>query len=126
MHELAICQALVGELQAVAAREGAGAISDVYVSIGPLSGVEPALLSRAFGLAAAGSVAADAGLHLTTTEARVACTVCGEETEVPANRLLCGRCGSWRTRLVAGDELLLERVELTRTTAKREEAVRHV
>lgn len=126
MHELAICQALVGELQAIAAREGARAISDVFVSIGPLSGVEPALLSSAFGIAAAGSVAADAGLHLTTTAARVACAVCDAESEVPANRLLCGHCGSWRTQLVAGDELLLERVELTRTAAKRERAIRHV
>jgi hydrogenase nickel incorporation protein HypA/HybF len=30
--------------------------------------------------------------------------------ELAANRLVCGRCGNWRTQLISGDELLLQRV----------------
>lgn len=112
MHELAICQALIGEVSAVARAQGATAVSDVYVSVGPLSGVEYALMQRAFPLAAAGTVAADARLRLQRTPVRVHCTDCDTESEAAVSRLVCGHCGNWRTRLTSGDELLLERVVL--------------
>lgn len=57
MHELAICQALIDAVTTLAKQEHAASISDIHVSIGPLSGVEPALLANAFPIAAAGSVA---------------------------------------------------------------------
>ena len=40
------------------------------------------------------------------------CGECGKESEVPANRLVCEHCGDWRTQLLSGDELMLERVVL--------------
>ena len=43
---------------------------------------------------------------------RVSCTACGAESEVAPNRLLCAACGGYRTRVVAGDELLLASLEL--------------
>jgi len=43
---------------------------------------------------------------------RVRCRGCGAETMATANRLVCGACGDWHTDLLAGDELLLLRVEL--------------
>lgn len=114
MHELAICQALIGEVVAVARTQNAASVSDVYVSIGPLSGVDGSLMKNAFPLAAAGTVAGRATLHLERTAVRVRCEECGADTEVPVNRLICGRCNNWRTRLISGDELLLERVVLDR------------
>jgi hydrogenase nickel incorporation protein HypA/HybF len=42
----------------------------------------------------------------------VHCTECGAETEPAPNRLLCGDCGGWHTRLVSGDEMLLANLEL--------------
>jgi hydrogenase nickel incorporation protein HypA/HybF len=114
MHELAICQALVGEVSAVASAGKAGSVSDVYVSVGPLSGVECSLMLNAFPLAAAGTVAGNARLHLERTPVRVRCEECGAETEVAVNRLVCGECNNWRTRLISGDELLLERVVMDR------------
>lgn len=110
MHELAVCQALIGEVSAVARAEHAMAVSDIYVSVGPLSGVEHPLMQHAFPVAAAGTVARDATLHLKATPIRVTCSECGEESEVPMNRLVCIHCGDWRTQLVSGDELTLQRV----------------
>jgi hydrogenase nickel incorporation protein HypA/HybF len=110
MHELAICQALIGEVSEVARAEHASLVTDIYVSIGPLSGVECPLMRNAFPFAAAGTIASEATLHLQQTPVRVRCEDCGAETEVAANRLICGRCSDWRTQLVSGDELLLRRV----------------
>jgi hydrogenase nickel incorporation protein HypA/HybF len=84
--------------------------------IGPLSGVEPQLLEQAFPLASAGTIAAHAELAIETLAVRVRCETCGAETEATANRLLCGACGDWHTKLVSGDELLLVSVELTTVT----------
>ncbi|MDX1404113.1 MAG: hydrogenase maturation nickel metallochaperone HypA [Woeseiaceae bacterium] len=112
MHELSICQALIVEVEAVATANGAGLVTDIFVKMGPLSGVEPPLMRSAFPLAAAGTVAADATLHLRQTPIRVRCSSCGAESEARVNRLVCKRCGDWRTKLVSGDELLLQRIEM--------------
>ena len=110
MHELAICQALIGQVSDVARKERAAAVSDIYVCVGPLSGVEAPLMENAFPLAAAGTVAGDARLHLEAMPVRVRCEQCGAESEAKVNCLVCGECGDWRTTLLSGDELVLRRV----------------
>jgi len=112
MHELAVCQALIGQVTDVARDNKASAVSDIYVSVGPLSGVEGPLMQNVFPIAAAGTVAKEATLHLDTTPIRVRCEECGAESEVKVNRLVCEECGDWRTTLISGDELLLQRVVL--------------
>ena len=112
MHELSICYALLGQLEALAQTHGSERVLRVELSVGPLAGVEPELLLSAFPLAAQGSNAEDANLVLTEGVVKIHCRACDETREVPSNRLLCPKCGTWRTRLVAGDELLLLRVEL--------------
>lgn len=117
MHELSVCVALVAEVERIARERGATEVTRIQLQIGPLSGIETPLLERAWPLAAAGSVAADAELRIGSTGIRVRCTTCGEESDATPNRLLCGACGDFRTRIVSGDELLLERLELTTADA---------
>ena len=120
MHELAICQALIDEVTTVAVSNRATSVTDIYVSVGPLSGVEGPLMRSAFPVAAAGTVATNAVLHLQEMPVRVSCGHCGAESEVTANRLVCAVCGDWRTELVSGDELLLQRVAMQTDKPKRE------
>lgn len=110
MHELAICQALITQVTDVAREQKASAVSDIYVRVGPLSGVESPLMQNAFPIAAAGTVANDANLHLEAAPIRVRCEECGKESDARMNRLVCAACGDWRTTLISGDELLLQRV----------------
>jgi len=112
MHELSVCQALVRQLRDIAREQHAIRITRVIVQIGPLSGVEPELLRHAYPIASAGSPAADAALVLEPLPIRVHCENCGADSDASANRLLCGVCGDYRTRLISGDELLLASVEL--------------
>ena len=112
MHELAICQALISQVSEVARERNASAVSDIYVTVGPLSGVERPLMRNAFPIAAAGTVASRAELHLEVSGVRVRCEDCGAESDVRANRLVCAKCGDWRTTLISGDELILQRVVL--------------
>ncbi|MCG6886638.1 MAG: hydrogenase maturation nickel metallochaperone HypA [Proteobacteria bacterium] len=116
MHELAICQSMLQQVEQIAQERQATAVIRITVSIGPLSGVEAHLLSQAFPLAAAGSIARDAELVIETLPVRVKCEQCGAETEARPNRLLCGTCGDYHTRLLSGDEMLLASLELTSET----------
>lgn len=111
MHELAVCQALLTEVERVARDAGGGAVRRVVLRVGPLSGVEPALLARAFEFARTG-LAAGAELSLEAIGVRIECLACGAESDATPQRLRCGACGGARTRLRSGDELVLQRVEL--------------
>jgi len=112
MHELSVCQALVRQLARVSAENGGGRVERALLRIGPLSGIEVPLLEQAFPIAAAGTVAQGAELAVERAPVRVACTDCSLETEAAVNRMVCGACGSYRCRLVSGDEMLLQTVEL--------------
>lgn len=112
MHELSVCQGLLGEVARIAAANRAIRVTRISVAVGPLSGVEAQLLERAFTIARAGTIAADAVLDAATTEVRVWCAACVLETAAATNRLVCARCGDWHVELRSGDQLLLTSVEL--------------
>ena len=112
MHELAVAQALVEQVNAVIDQHGAALASQIRVRIGPLAGVVPELLASAFPLAAAGSRMEHAELEFAHAPIQVRCQTCGLDTEAAMNRLICGACGDWHTQVISGDELLLESVEL--------------
>jgi hydrogenase nickel incorporation protein HypA/HybF len=110
MHELAICQALIAQIEDIAGKR-ASRVRHVCLGVGPLSGVEPRLLENAYPLVCAGTIAEGSQIEIEETDVRVRCRVCGAEAIVAPNRLLCGTCGDWHTDLLAGDELLLLRIE---------------
>jgi len=113
MHELSICQSLLDQVERIAQDHRATRVERILLRVGPLSGVEPALLRNAYPLAAAGTIAESADLVIEAAPVRVHCKDCGAETDAAPNRLLCGACGGWQTRLISGDELLLANLELT-------------
>lgn len=116
MHELAVAQALVEQVDAVIRQHHAASASLIRVRIGPLAGVVPELLGSAFPLAAAGTRMERAVLDLVSAPIKVRCQTCDAETEATMNRLVCGACGDWHTQIISGDELLLESVELETTS----------
>ncbi len=116
MHELAICQSLINQLEQIVIEREAMSVERVVLGIGPLSGVEAQLLENAYPIASAGSCAEAAQLQIQILPVRVRCPECGCESEVPQNKLGCQQCGNWRTELVSGDEMLLLSVELETQT----------
>lgn len=120
MHELAVCQALIDQVENIAREQISNEepqsnetikVLTVKVQIGPLSGVEAPLLQHAYPLAIAGTIAEDSVLEIEELPIKVRCQTCGAETEATANRLICGECGDYRTELISGDEMLLASIE---------------
>ena len=112
MHELSICMSLLEQVQAIAAERGANRVTRIEVKVGPLSGVESELLRNAWPLAAAGTIAVEAGFVVEEADIMVRCDSCGVDTAAKANRLVCGNCGDFRTTVISGDEMILQRIEL--------------
>jgi hydrogenase nickel incorporation protein HypA/HybF len=112
VHELSICQSLLAQVTDIAASRGASVVARITVELGPLCGVEPALLASAFEVARAGSCAEGAELHIEIIDVSARCAMCGATTRVQPNRLVCGECGDYRMHLVSGDEMRLRGVEL--------------
>lgn len=122
MHELAICQSLMNQVEAIVLEHKAQSVTSIIVGMGPLSGVEAQLLKNAYPVASAGTVAEGAELVIQQLPVRVKCTQCGSESDVLPNKLLCKQCGAWQTSLISGDELLLMSVELERESANSDDS----
>ena len=115
MHELAICQSLLDQVETIALERNAQCVTSIVVAMGPLSGVEVQLLKNAYPIASAGTVAENAELVIEYLPVRVECTQCGSVSDVLPNKLICKQCGDWRTILVSGDEMMLMSVELEKS-----------
>ncbi len=118
MHELSICMALMDQLEAIARERNAEAIVRVELEVGVLSGVESDLLENAWPIASTGTIAEKAELRIETAELIVECSSCGARTSAKPNYLRCGDCGSNQTKVIAGEELTLLRVELDTPAAE--------
>jgi hydrogenase nickel incorporation protein HypA/HybF len=112
VHELSICQALLSQVAEIARNRGALAVERITIELGPLCGVDSALLQNAFAVMRLRGVAKDAALVLEPVAVCISCIACGARTKTRANRLTCGVCGGFRTRVVSGDELRLRQVEM--------------
>lgn len=114
MHELSIAQALLDQIESAARAQAAIRIASAKIRVGLLSGVEPALLQRAFSVARlARPMTAETVLEVETGDLFVTCADCGREASAVApNDLSCVYCRSRRTQLRGGDELLLLSVHI--------------
>lgn len=108
MHELGLCEAIVG---AVEKRAGDREVARVKVHVGRLHHVHPEAFEQSFAMAAAGGVAGDAEAELVLLPVRSRCRSCGVVTEAEEIPLGCASCGGVDVELVGGDELLLESIE---------------
>jgi hydrogenase nickel incorporation protein HypA/HybF len=112
VHELSVCQALLTQVADIARDRGACAVKRITIEVGPLSGIEPALLAGAFEILRSGGCAAQAVLSIESPSVIIRCLSCTAHSRTEPNRLVCDACGDFRTQVVAGDELRLRRVEL--------------
>lgn len=112
MHEFSLCQNLLHQVDQIAREHQATTIDKIHLQVGPLSGVEPALLQTAFQIARTDTLARSADILIHMTPIKVRCKSCGATSEANMNNLACRDCGDWQTELISGDELLIERIEM--------------
>lgn len=112
MHELSIVQDLFKLCETNALKHNGQKITRVEVQIGKLSGVEPHYLQNTFEAFKEGTICADAKLLITIQDVIVACQSCDYSGSIEPNEFVCPVCGSTALSVVAGEDLLLMRLEL--------------
>ena len=109
MHEYSLVRAMADRVEQEAHARSATAVCRIAVRIGALSGVEPELFATAFTLCREGLLAG-AELAIRRSEAVWDCPQCGSGIAAGAV-LRCTACGK-PARMVSGDEILLEQIEM--------------
>jgi hydrogenase nickel incorporation protein HypA/HybF len=120
MHELAVAQAIV----TAAERHAEGRpVTAVRVRVGRLRQVVPEYLSFYFEVASKETLCDDAELEWERVPSRLRCSACGAEWDPappPARtgdelvvRFRCPECESADHRVISGDELVVESIDVT-------------
>lgn len=109
MHEYAIVGALIEQVAREADQRRAR-VHRLRVAIGELAGVDVELLQTAYDTFRPATVCADAVLTVRAVAADWRCPKCGQSLARGA-RLQCSDCGR-PARLAAGDEIVLEQIEM--------------
>jgi hydrogenase nickel incorporation protein HypA/HybF len=122
MHELSIAEAIVD----VATRHADGRrVVKVEVRVGHLRQVVPDSLQFAFGLLAQGTALDGAELLITHVPAAGRCRECGAESVMEGFPLCCARCRGLDVEVLAGEELLVDALELDEQLVTNERMGRH-
>jgi len=109
MHEYSIVQSLVDSVAAAVGDRDAS-VERIEIAIGELSGVDCGLLATAFEVFRGGTLCEHAALKIDRIPARWDCSRCGGEV-ARGGFLRCAVCNT-PARLAAGDEIVLQRIEL--------------
>jgi hydrogenase nickel incorporation protein HypA/HybF len=122
VHELSLAEAVVQ----IASRHAAGRpVRAVELRVGALRQVVPASLQFAFELLSSGTVLEGAELVIEAVPARGRCRACGAETTMTAFPLQCTGCGGLDLEVIAGEELLVDALELEETATVSNEGITH-
>lgn len=109
MHELSIAQSVVD----IACRHAAGRkVTMVELKVGHLRQVVLSALAFSFELAAQGTPLEGAELRMEPVPAIGECRECGARSRLETFPLHCGTCGGFDLQIVAGEELVVEALEL--------------
>ena len=110
MHEYSIVQALLERVDAEAQRRQATAVHRIAIRIGELSGVDVTLLQTAYTLVRERTRCAHAALDVESVAAVWQCPNCRRPI-ARGEFLRCRDCAR-AAELVAGGEILLDRIEM--------------
>ena len=109
MHELAIADSMV----AIATDHARGRrVVAVNAKVGHLRQVVPSALSFAWELVAAGTVAEGSELRIEEVPAAGVCRRCGTYSVLDGFPLTCADCGGLDVEVTAGEELLVDSLEI--------------
>ena len=107
MHEMSLMQSLLQQVAQICEENDAQRATAIHIELGPLSGVEPLLLSCAFEQLATGTVAESAELNIDNVPLAAECRKCSATFELSNFHFVCPYCAATSIRVTQGDECRL-------------------
>lgn len=111
MHELSLIHSLLDQLDDLKKKHGLESITDVYLRVGTISGVDLSYLRSTFDLYIPNTNWSHLKLHLLEVSWRVRCLGCHAEREGGDVHVDCPHCHSHYWETIQGEEFVLQRVE---------------
>lgn len=111
MHELAVTEHILALALRHAQQADAARITDLYLVIGELASIVDDSVQFYWEIVSADTIAADARLHFRRVAAAMRCDHC-HTTWSPLQTLRCPACGRHTTTIIAGEEFLLEAIDV--------------
>ena len=112
MHEMAICESILGVLREQARQQKFESVKRVRLEIGPLAGVEIEALKFGFDVVMRDSIADGASLDIIETDGTAWCLPCGKTVAIAARYDPCPHCGSHQLQITGGEEMRIKELEV--------------
>jgi hydrogenase nickel incorporation protein HypA/HybF len=112
MHEMSLVRSLMAQVEQLVTSNGGGTLRRARVQIGPLSGVEPALMASAWEQLCAAGGLAGATLEIEEVPLVARCRNCDLPFQPVRFRFRCPACGRAETEIVSGDGIILHSIAL--------------
>ena len=107
MHEGSLIASLLRQVADLATLQGASAVTEIRIEVGPLAAVEPSLLQTACERLRAGTIADHAALMIDTIDLTCRCRSCQLRYTTEVVSFVCPACGDRHVDVVAGDSVVL-------------------
>ncbi len=109
MHELSLSSAI---LETAVRHADGRPVKTVELTVGVLRQVVPASLEFYWDIVTRDTVCEGARLELEVVPAVLRCDACESEWEIDVPAFVCGRCGPAAVRVISGEELEVESIEI--------------
>lgn len=123
MHELGLMASVMDAVEASAHAAGAKRVLKVSLSVGEMTEAIEDALVFAFDILTKGTISEGACFEVNMIRPKSRCLECGAVYEHDRFHMLCPRCGSFATELIAGRELEIDSIEVD--IADEEDEVAH-
>jgi hydrogenase nickel incorporation protein HypA/HybF len=112
MHEMSLCQSVVGIVEDAARKQPFGKVRSIVLELGALGHVAPEAMLFCFEAVSEGTLAQGATLVIERIPGAGRCLDCGKTVELTERFGACPLCGQHRVQMTAGDELRVREMEV--------------
>lgn len=117
MHERSLARALLNQISDIVSGQSLSQVAVIRLSIGRFSGVEPDLFQLALYELIVDTPFRDAQIEINVVDIEAICPECDTRFRVEHFSFTCPICGCQRTRVVQGEELVLDSLVLEKESS---------
>lgn len=114
MHELSVTENILSLVRQYAHNANARKVTDIYLIIGRLAGIIDDSVQFYWDILCKDTLCEGSQLHFRHIPATMLCQDCGNEYTLERELTPCTACGSPKVTVIAGDEFMLESIEIER------------
>jgi hydrogenase nickel incorporation protein HypA/HybF len=112
MHEMSLCEGILGVLEQHAVAQNFRRVKTVFLEIGALAGVEVDAMRFSFEVVTRDTLADQARLEISHVPGSAWCLGCGHQVEVLQLYDECPLCGSFQLQVSDGQQMRIKELEV--------------